>query len=531
MTDASMGSDGDPDAIVIGAGPNGLVAANLLADAGWRVLVLEAQSTPGGAVCSAELVAPGFVADVCSSCYPLGLASPVLQRLDLEAHGLRWSHAPLALAHPTPDGCVFVDPSDPDATAASVDAFAPGDGRVWEKLFRRWERAGPAVMNTLLAPFPPVRAATGAARAIGPRDLLGFARMSLWSLDRVAREFDGEGGRLLLGGNMAHTDLSMSAATGAMYGWLLACLAQSVGFPVVEGGAGRLTEALVARLVAAGGELRFDAPIARVIVSDGRAQGVVTVDGTEVRARKAVLADTAAPSLYLDLVGAEHLPRRQLRALRRFRWDHGTVKLDWALSGPIPWIAEPARRAGVVHVIDSVAALRTAGAQLERGQVPAEPFMIVGQTTTADATRSPAGTEAAWAYTHVPQEIRGDAGADAGGEVTGRWDDADGARMADRIEAQIERRAPGFRALVQARHIHTPASLEAHDANLVGGAVNGGTAALRQQLCFRPTPTLHGGARTPIHDLYLASAGAHPGGGVHGACGANAAHAALRRSR
>ncbi|MCJ7437748.1 MAG: NAD(P)/FAD-dependent oxidoreductase, partial [Acidimicrobiia bacterium] len=210
MTDASMGSDGDPDAIVIGAGPNGLVAANLLADAGWRVLVLEAQSTPGGAVCSAELVAPGFVADVCSSCYPLGLASPVLQRLGLEAHGLRWSHAPLALAHPTPDGCVFVDPSDPDATAASVDAFAPGDGRVWEKLFRRWERAGPAVMNTLLAPFPPVRAATGAARAIGPRDLLGFARMSLWSLDRVAREFDGEGGRLLLGGNMAHTDLSMS---------------------------------------------------------------------------------------------------------------------------------------------------------------------------------------------------------------------------------------------------------------------------------------------------------------------------------
>ena len=520
----------DPDAIVIGAGPNGLVAANLLADAGWSVLVLEAQSTPGGAVRSAELAAPGFIADVCSSCYPLGLASPVIRNLDLEAHGLRWSHAPLALAHPTPDGCVLVDPSDPGATAASVDGFAPGDGRVWEQLFRRWERAGPAVVDTLFSPFPPVRAATRAARAVGPRDLLGFTRMSLWSLERIARQFDGEGGALLLGGNTAHTDLSMSAATGAMFGWMLACLAQSVGFPVVEGGAGRLTDALVSHLVAAGGALRFDSPVARVIVRDGKAHGVVIADGTELRARKAVLADTSAPSLYFDLVGAEHLPRRVLRALRRFRWDHGTVKVDWALTGTIPWIAEPARRAGVVHVIDSLAALRTATAQLEDGHVPADPFMIVGQTTTADATRSPPGSEAAWAYTHVPQEIRGDAGAPDGDEVTGRWDDADTARMADRIETQIERRAPGFRELIHARHIHTPASLQALDANLVGGAVGGGTAALRQQLCFRPTLTLHGGSRTPIGDLYLASAGAHPGGGVHGACGANAAHAALRRS-
>jgi phytoene dehydrogenase-like protein len=520
----------DPDAIVIGAGPNGLIAANLLADAGWNVLVLEAQSTPGGAVRSAELAAPGFVADVCSSCYPLGLASPVIRNLALEAHGLRWSHAPLALAHPTPDGCVLVDPSDPGATAASVDAFARGDGRVWEQLFRRWERAGPAVVDTLFSPFPPVRAATRAARAVGPRDLLGFTRMSLWSLDRIARQFDGEGGALLLGGNTAHTDLSMSAATGAMFGWMLACLAQSVGFPVVEGGAGRLTDALVSRLVAAGGALRFDSPVAGVIVRDGKAHGVVIADGTELRARKAVLADTSAPSLYFDLVGAEHLPRRVLRTLRRFRWDHGTVKVDWALTGAIPWIAEPARRAGVVHVIDSLAALRTATAQLEDGHVPADPFMIVGQTTTADATRSPPGSEAAWAYTHVPQEIRGDAGAPDGGEVTGRWDDADTARMADRIETQIERRAPGFRELIHARHIHTPASLQALDANLVGGAVGGGTAALRQQLCFRPTLTLHGGSRTPIGDLYLASAGAHPGGGVHGACGANAAHAALRRS-
>lgn len=517
-------ASGDPDAIVIGSGPNGLVAANLLADAGWRVLVLEAQSTPGGAVRSGELAAPGFTADVCSSCYPLGVTSPVLQGLDLAAHGLRWARAPLALAHPTKDGCVLVDPSDPAATAASVDEFAAGDGRVWERLYARWERAGADVIATLMAPFPPVRAATRAARAVGARDLLGFTRMSLWSLDRMARDFDGEGGRLLLGGNTAHTDLSTSAATGAMFGWILASMAQSVGFPVVEGGAGRLIDALVARLAAAGGKVRLDTPVTRVVVESGRAIGVVTADGTEIRALRAVLANTSAPSLFLDLVGAEHLPRHHLRALRRFRWDHATVKVDWALDGPIPWTAEPARRAGVVHVVDSMAALRAAGNQLDDGVVPNEPFLITGQTTTADPTRSPAGTEAAWAYTHVPQEVRGDAGTG----VTGRWDDADRDRMADRIEVELERRAPGFRGLIRARHVHTPRTLQALDANLVGGAVNGGTAAFRQQLFLRPTPTLRGGARTPIRGLFLASAGAHPGGGVHGACGANAAHAALR---
>ena len=261
-----------------------------------------------------------------------------------------------------------------------------------------------------------------------------------------------------------------------------------------------------------------------MIVRNRRTAGVVTADGTEIRATRAVLADTSVPMLYAELLGPEHTPRRRRRSLRRFRWDHGTVKVDWALDGPIPWTAEPARRAGVVHLVDSVDALRTYGDQLEHGQVPADPYLIVGQTTTADPTRSPAGTEAAWAYTHLPQEIRGD----AGDVVYRRWEHGDGDRLADRIEAAVERRAPGFRSLVRARHVHTPASFQALDANLVGGAVNGGTAALRQQLFLRPTPSLHGGVRTPVRGLYLASAGAHPGGGVHGACGANAADAALR---
>jgi phytoene dehydrogenase-like protein len=214
-----------------------------------------------------------------------------------------------------------------------------------------------------------------------------------------------------------------------------------------------------------------------------------------------------------------------MHALERFRWDHATVKVDWALDGTIPWDAEPARRSCVIHLVDSLADLRTAGAQLTDGRVPARPFVIVGQTTTADPTRSPAGTEAAWAYAHVPQTVIGDAGEDG---ITGAWEDGDGERFADRIQAEIERRAPGFTTRIRARHVLTPVSLEALDANLKGGAVNGGTSALRQQLFLRPVPDWSGGERTPIDGLYLASASAHPGGGVHGACGANAAHTALR---
>lgn len=512
----------DPDAVVIGAGPNGLVAANVLADAGWRVTVVEAAPEPGGAVRSSELVAPGFVSDWGSSFYPLGFVSPALRALDLEAHGLRWRRAPLALAHPSGDRCALIDCNDLASTAASLDSFAAGDGDAWRSLYKLWERAGEPFLRSMLSPFPPVRAALATVRALGWR-LPAFTRFALRSArPELQRRFDGEGGRLMLAGNMFHTDLTLDDATGAMFGWLLASLGQDVGFPVPEGGAGSLTAALVARLEARGGTVVCNQRVEQVVVRKRRAVAVRCADGTTIEPGRAVLADASAPALYHDLVGDEHLPFWFRGFLRRFRWDHATVKVDWALDGPVPWRAEPARRAGTVHVGESMEDLDRYADQIHHGLVPARPFLIVGQMTTSDPTRSPAGTESAWAYTHVPQQVRGDAGEG----VRGTWDDHDAEVIADRMEAQIERLAPGFRALVRGRHVFTPSSLQSHDANLVGGAINGGTARLRQQLVLRPTPG-RGGARTPIRGLFLASASAHPGGGVHGACGANAARAAL----
>lgn len=512
------------DAVVIGAGQNGLVAANLLADAGWDVLVLEAQPEPGGAVRSAEVTAPGYLSDLYSAFYPLGVASPVLRDLRLEDHGLRWRHAPQVLGHPLPDGRAAVLSRDLEQTAASVDAFAAGDGAAWRHLAAEWERLSPSLVDALFTPFPPVRAGARLLRELGAADALRFARFALLSVRRHGvEEFAGEGAPLLLAGNALHTDLGPGSAGSAVYGWLLAMLGQFVGFPVPEGGAGQLTAALVERLRSRGGRLECDVRVTGVVVRGGRAVAVQVADGRTVDVRRAVLADVTAPQLYLDLVGADHLPPRLLADLRRFAWDTGTVKVDWALSSPIPWRAEAVAPAGTVHVGGHLDDLTVYSSELERGLVPDKPFLLVGQMTTSDPSRSPAGTESAWGYTHVPARPRGD----AGGELRGDWGAGDRARFLDRMEAQMERYAPGFRDLIVGRHAQFPADLQASDSNLQGGAVNGGTAALHQQLVFRPTPGL-ARPETPFAGLYLASSSAHPGGGVHGACGANAAKAALR---
>ncbi|HYT39591.1 MAG TPA: NAD(P)/FAD-dependent oxidoreductase, partial [Acidimicrobiia bacterium] len=384
------------DAVVIGAGPNGLVAANLLADAGWDVVVLEANATPGGAVRTAEVTAPGFRNDLFSAFYPLGVLSPVLRTLHLERHGLRWVHAPLVLAHPLPDGRAAVLSRNLDETAAGLDAFARGDGDRWRDLYRRWQRAGESFLATLTGPMPPMRAGAGLARALGPRQLAPFTRFALLPVRRMADEcFSGEGGGLLLAGNALHTDLGPEAAGSGVFGWLLAMAGQEVGFPVPEGGAQALTDALVARLSSKGGQVVCGARVTEVTIRGGRAVGVRTAAGDDVPAGRAVLADCDVLSLYRRLVGADHLPPGTTAALDRYQLGPATVKVDWALSAPIPWTNPDARRAGTLHLADSLDELSITSAQLAAGLVPDRPFLLFGQMTTADPTRSPPGTEAA----------------------------------------------------------------------------------------------------------------------------------------
>jgi len=517
-----------PDAVVVGAGPNGLVAANLLADAGWRVLVLEAQPEPGGAVRSDRGVHPDYVNDLFSSFYPLAAASPTIRSLELERWGLAWSHSPAVLANPLPDGRCAVLHRDREETARSLESFAPGDGEAYLRLTGLWDRLGPDLLNAMLTPFPPVRPALSLAAKLRAAGGLRLLRMLMLPVRRLGEEeFAGPGAPLLLAGCALHADIFPESTAGTVYGWLLAMLGQQVGWPVPAGGAGALTEALVRRLESRGGTVRCNARVARVVVIGGRAAGVLTDDGEAVRARRAVLADVPAPALYGRLVPWQHLPARLRDDVRRFQWDTSTFKVDWALSGPIPWTSPEAAGAGTVHLADSMDHLTRNSAQLATGAVPDRPFVLVGQMTTADPSRSPAGTESAWSYTHLPQRVREDAG---GAGLTGTWGPGEREAMADRVEAEVERRAPGFRDRILARRVLAPPDLEARDENLVGGALNGGTAAVHQQLFFRPVPGT-GRPATPVRGLYLASSSAHPGGGVHGACGANAARAALAAER
>lgn len=499
------------DAVVIGSGPNGLVAAIALADAGWQVLLVEAAGRIGGAVASAEVTAPGFTTDLFSAFYPLAAASPVIRDLDLPAHGLKWVHAPDVLAHPLPDGSCALLSTDLGRTAANLETFAPGDGDAWMAMVAQWNRVRDRLLDALFTPFPPVRPVAGLLRRVGPAGGLELARLATLPVHRLGAEsFAGAGGRLLLSGNALHADIPPIAAGSGLFGWLMSMLGQDVGFPVPEGGAGRLADALVSRLRSAGGATRTGATVTSIRIANGRATGVDCADGTRVNARRAVLADVSAPALYGDLLDARLLPPGLLRALGRFQWDHATLKVNWALRSPIPWHAPGTRAAGTVHLGADADGTVDFATDLAVGRMPERPFLLLGQMTTADPTRSPAGTESAWAYTHVPRGAAPEALQ----------------RQVEQVTDTVERFAPGFRDLVLARAVQVPADLQAADANLDGGATNGGTAAIHQQLVFRPVPGL-GRPETPIPGLFLASAATHPGGGVHGACGWNAARAAL----
>ncbi|SIS20101.1 phytoene desaturase family protein [Williamsia sterculiae] len=501
------------DAVVIGAGHNGLISAIRLADAGWDVTVLESRAVAGGAVASAELV-PGYRADLFSAFYPLAVASPGFEGLELEAHGLRWSRAPIPFGHPAApddDQAAVVHP-DPSDTAAELSRHDARDGDAWMELVTQWRAIRPALLNTLFRPFPPTRGPLQLLRAVGTGDALRLARFFVLPANRMVTElFRSEHARLLLLGNAMHADIPLDAPGSGMMGYLLTMLAQDSGFPVPVGGAGELAAALVRRAESAGVRVLLGHRVDHIDVSGGRATGVLTADGHHWSARRAVLADVSAPMLYNQLLAPSDVPSRLTRDIGRFDWDTPVVKVDYALRERIPWNSPNLGGAGTVHLGADTRGLVRWMADLNTGVVPRRPFLLFGQMTTADPTRSPAGTESAWAYTHLPRDIS---------------DDDSALRLAAHTDAVLEEYAPGFGELIVGRHVHTPSELHGEDQNLHAGAVNGGTAQLFQQLIFRPTPGL-GGAETAIRGLYLASAAAHPGGGVHGACGNNAALAAL----
>jgi phytoene dehydrogenase-like protein len=501
------------DAVVVGGGHHGLVAASVLADAGWDVCLLEANDVVGGAVRSTELH-PGFTADLFSAFYPLGAASPVLRSLELDRHGLQWAHAPAVLAHPPrPDGGpAAVLYRDRERTAAGLDEHHPGDGESWLRLCAQWDDLDDILLRTLFTAFPPVRGPVQLLRRLGTAEALRLVRFLTLPASRMAEElFAGEPARLLLAGNAVHADVPPDASVSGVFGWLLVMLGQQYGFPAPVGGAGQLAAALERRALAAGADIRTGERVERIDVSGGRAVAVRTATGLTVRARRAVLADVSAPALYQRLLPASALPARLHDDLRHFEWDTPVVKVNWALDGPIPWTAPNVAGAGTVHVGADGRGLTRWSSDIESETLPQSPFMLLGQMTTTDATRSPEGTESVWAYTHMPRGVT---------------DDESATEVARRIDAVIEEHAPGFGAKVLDRHVQLPTDLTAADANLEHGAVNGGTAQLFQQLVFRPVPSL-GRPETVVEGLYLASASSHPGGGVHGVCGYLAARAAL----
>ena len=499
-------------AVVIGSGPNGLSAAITLAQAGRDVTVLEAADVLGGGMQTADLTLPGFHHDVFSAVHPAGAASPVFASLPLERHGLRWIHPEVCVAHVTGEDQAAALYRSLDETVAGFDEACPGDGERWRAFAGPYLQHFGAVRQTMLTGFPPVRGPANLLRTLGLAGLLDFTRLLLMPAQALAGElFDGTGAKALLYGSAMHGDVPPTGAGSAIAGTYLNVLGHAVGWPSPEGGSARLASALVGHLHELGGTTRTSARVERVLVERGKVAGVVVAGGERVPATL-VVADTTPGALLRLAPGA--FPSRYTSALRRYRMGVGTIKVDWALSEPIPWSAPEARRAGTVHVGGTDREVLQATAPAGDDGLAEKPFMLTGQQSVADPTRAPQGQHTAWAYTHGPQD------ADWAGETD---------RQVERMEARIEHFAPGFRDAILGRHVMGPADLEARNANLVGGDVGGGSYTL-DQLVFRPVPSISP-YRTPVRGLYIGSASTFPGGAVHGVPGRAAARLALAESR
>ncbi len=461
---------------MIGAGPNGLAAAIVLAQAGLQVDVLEAESTPGGAVRTLELTLPGFQHDFGSAVYPLGAGSPFFSSLPLINHGLEWIHSPSPLAHPMDDGTAVILERDLGVTANSLGT----DGPAWDKLMRpfveRWAEFAPEVLGPVSF-FPR-----------HPWLMARFGLVGLQSAQAVARRFRSARTRALFAGLAAHSFLSLDEPLSAAFAILMAVPAHAVGWPIPRGGAQSLTNALCGFLSTFGSTVKTSSAV----------RSLATLTDYDL-----LLCDLT-PRQLLE-VGGQRLSDDYKQKLRKYRYGAGVFKVDYALNSPIPWKAPDCLRAATIHLGGSFEEIAASEQAVRTGHNPDRPFVLLAQPSLFDASRAPAGKHTAWAYCHVPN-----------GSNT---------NVLDSLENQIERFAPGFRDCILARHVFSPADLERMDANLVGGDIGGGAMDIRQFL-FRPT---RGHYATSAQDIYICSASTPPGGGVHGMCGYHAATMALAR--
>jgi phytoene dehydrogenase-like protein len=495
------------DAVIIGSGPNGLVAAATLARAGWRVRVLEAKSRPGGAVYSLPTTIPGFLHDIGAAFFPFGQVSPAFRQLDLIGAGLRWREGVYESAHPARDGTCVCIARDVDRAARTFGA----DADAWRRL-AAWQAAmGPRLAEALLCPLTDFRSVL----RLGLGNILGLTEAGLsTSAGYARRHFKTEAARRLLPALALHVDLGPHDFSGAALALVLALLAAGSGFLVPEGGARSITQAILKRLEEAGGQLQLNAHVDRILVRQGRAVAVRTNQGDEIPVKRAILADVGPKALYFKLLPEDAVPGYLRGVIKEFRYGWGTFKMDWAMSAPVPWLAGQARQSAVVHTGESIEDLSAFTDEVRAGLLPTNPYLVIGQQSLFDPTRAPAGCQTLWAYSRVPSRLAKGWAAHKEG-------------LADRIEQRIEKLAPGFRASILGRAIFSPDDLEALNENLVGGDLGGGSAQFTHQLFWRPAfPYFR--YRTPVRGLYLASASTHPGAGVHGACGFNAARQALR---
>jgi phytoene dehydrogenase-like protein len=463
-------------ACVIGAGPNGLSAAIVLAQAGLQVEVLEAQSTAGGAARTLELTLPGFRHDFGSAVYPFGAGSPFFSSLPLIDHGLQWIHSPAALAHPLDDGTAVMLERDLHATAASLGI----DGQAWDNLIRpfveQWSEFGPEVLHPV--PFIPKH----------PWLMARFGTSAIRSAQTVASRFRSERARALFAGLAAHSFLSLDEPLSAAFAILLATLAHAVGWPIPRGGAQSLTNALCSYLSTLGGGVKTSSPVESLV---------------ELKNYDLLLCDLTPQQLIR--IGDQRLSAGYRRQLQKYRYGEGVFKVDYALSAPLPWKAPECLRAATVHLGGTFEEIAASEKTIRSGENADRPFVLLAQPSLFDSTRAPAGKHTVWAYCHVPN----------GSDVN----------VLEKLENQIDRFAPGFSDCILARRVFCPAQLEKMDANLIGGDVAGGIVDIRQFL-FRPTWRHYA---TSARDIYICSASTPPGGGVHGMCGFHAARMALSK--